>query len=184
MLERQDKVGHAGQGVGACPGGLALVKAPAGNGLIPGRHSRDRGQWAQRALAIRAQDQAAGVKGRVNKLLAGVGDILRRAAHRQRLRHLIQMAGALLAVAGDPRLIAHPRRQVTNQQAHRQHHGEGQHVLHIRYRQGTAWGDEKEIEADHVDYRRQDRGPAAIKQRHDHHPKQVDHHQIGGIKVG
>ncbi|MNH41724.1 hypothetical protein D3C79_1032770 [compost metagenome] len=69
----------------------------------------------QFAVVVREQDQAAGIKGGVYKLLAGLDDILRRTTHRQRFRHLIQMAGTLLAIAGNPRLIAYSGGQITDQ---------------------------------------------------------------------
>ncbi len=122
------------------------------------------------------------MKRRADKLLAGLHNIQRRAAHRQRFRHLIEMAGALFAVAGDTRLIAHPRRQIPDHQPDGEHYRKGEYVLHIRHGERSAGGNKEQIEADDVDNRRQYRRPAPVKERHHHHAKKVNHHQVGGIK--
>ncbi|VGQ09201.1 hypothetical protein SB00610_05340 [Klebsiella quasipneumoniae subsp. similipneumoniae] len=79
------------------------------------------------------------------------------------------MAGTPLAVARHPRLVAHAGGEVTDKQAHGEHHAEGEQILDIGHRQRAARGDKKEIEADNVNHRRQDRRPAAVEQSDDHH---------------
>ena len=122
------------------------------------------------------------MKRRADKLLAGLHNIQRGTAHRQRFRHLIEMAGALFAVAGDTRLIAHARRQIPDHQPDGEHYRKGEYVLHIRHGERSAGGNKEQIEADDVDHRRQDRRPAPVEERHHHHAQKVDHHQVGGIK--
>ena len=109
------------------------------------------------------------MKRRADKLLAGLHDIQRRAAHRQRFRHLIEMARALFAIAGDARLIAHARRQIADHQPDGEHDGKGEDVLHVRDGERPAGGNKEQIEADDVDHRRQDRRPAPVEERHHHH---------------
>ncbi len=147
------------------------MPAPAGRPLsklqraMASSHGVSPGWWVkgqQFSLGVREQQLAAGLKGGGDKSLAGGGDILLAATHRQRFRHLIQMAGTAFTVARHPRLVAHAGGEVTDKQAHGEHHAEGEQILDIRHRQRPARGDKKEIEADDVDHRRQHRRPAAI----------------------
>ena len=92
------------------------------------------------------------------------------------------MARALFAIAGNTRLVAHARRQIPDHQPDGEHYREGEDVLHIRHGERPAGGNKEQIEADDVNHRRQYRRPAPVKERHHHYAKQVDHHQVGGIK--
>ncbi len=115
-------------------------------------------------------------------MLAGVHDIQRRSTHRQRFGHLIQVARALFAVAGDTSLITHASRQIPDHQPDGEHHTKGKNVLHIRHGKCPARGNKKQIETDDVNHRSQYRRPASVKERDHDHAQQVDHHQIGGIE--
>ena len=122
------------------------------------------------------------MKRRANKLLAGLHNIQRGPTHRQRFRHFIQMPRALFTVAGDARLVAHARRQIADHQPDGEHHGKGQDVLYVRHGERPARGNKEQIKADDVNHRCQHRRPASVKERHHHHAKEVDHHQVGRVE--
>ena len=153
-----------------------------GDGFIPGRHTFLMIQRRQLPVFVRQQHLAAGVEGRANILLAGEGDIVGVAAHRECFRHFIQVTRSLFAIAGHTRLIAYASGQITDDQADGEHHAEGEQVLDVGDGERAAWSNKEEIKTDHVDHRCQHRRPAAIEQRDDHHPQQIEHDQVGGVK--
>ena len=92
------------------------------------------------------------------------------------------MPGALFTIARHPRLVAYAGGEVADKQPDGQHHAKGQQILHVRNRQRAARRDKKQVEADHVNHRRQYRRPAAVQKGDNHHAEQVQHHQVGGLK--
>jgi hypothetical protein len=69
--------------------------------------------------------------------------------------------------------------QRADRQRGQEHDGERHEVLAIVHVERVVRRDEDQVERDHPEHRREDRGPAAVLRRHPQHAQQVEHQDVG-----
>ncbi len=114
---------------------------------------------------------------------ADLGHLIDGERARKLAREFVEIVGAALALTRDSGLEMQVRGEVADEQAHAQHHAEGEDVLHVAHSERKARRHVEEIEGQHVDHRRQCRGPAAEAQRHRDHAEHEQHDGVRQVEV-
>ena len=175
----------ARQGIASPAGTGAVIESPLGNAGIQGWKARAIVvHRAQAALAVGNQQRSARAEGLPDGVAGGLADLPGLQYARQGARELVERAGPVLAPRRDLGLKAQTGRQVPGDQADREHHAEGHHILEIRHRKGEARRYEEEIETGDADAGGGHRGAASEPHRHQQHDQQEQHRDVGQVQVG
>ena len=166
---------------GGQTGGLGIAKSPVGNGPVEVRWQQ--GGQGQAVVRIGQQHQGLPAKIALHGRSAELGHLFALQCCRELARQLKQRLCAALAAGGNAGLKAQPGGQLPREQAHRQHHGKGQQVLHIADRKRKAWRHEKEVKSCDVQHRRERCRAAPPLDSDQHHAQQKQHHDVGQVKV-
>ena len=179
-LERQVEHGIGRQGLGAKPGRLLFVVDPLRHAQIGLRRAVVFG--AQLLLAVGGEQHDAGIEQGLQAADGDVDDLVGGQGYRQLAAQVVQRPGAAFAIGGNGGFKAQARGQLADDQRHGKHHGKGEQILGVGYRQGQSWRHKEKVEGGHRYQGRQHAGAAAKAYGNQHHGQQVEHDHIGQVK--
>ena len=182
-MQRQIQECAARERVGAEARGLRLVVGPLRGAEFDCEGGAAIVAHGEPLVLVRNQHGHVRPEGLRDDASGGVDHLLGLQQARQIAREFVERARALLAVRRDSRLITQAGGHLADDERNRQHHGEGQQVLHIAHREGKPRRHEEEIEGGDADERRQDRRAAPELHGDQHHGQQEQHHDVGEVEV-
>ena len=183
-LERQVQQRRGGQSVGAKAGWIVAVETPLRDGEVHFRLTGPHRRRLQPIRVVRQQQPRLDPEAGFDAAFADFDHLLGGQRPGQLARHLVEVAGALLAGAGYLGLITEPGGQLADDQSHNQHHREGEEVLPVVDHEREARRHEEDVERQDVDHRREHRRAAPPPHRHADHRQQKQHDDIGQVEMG
>ncbi len=93
----------------------------------------------------------------------------------------VEARRAALTAARRVGLIPNAFGQVADHEGHHEHHGEGDDMAEVGDGKAEEGRNEEELERQNAEHRGEQRRAVPESRRHDDHPQQVDHHDVGHL---